>query len=152
MDSQSTPSLVGTWRLLSWIRAAADGGREPNWDEHPLGLLVYAADGTMSAQLYDSRRPPLGGPWDQVTAEAARTAFIGMASYYGRYSLDAQAGTVTHWVEGAMAPDMIGGTQVRGYRFLSPDRIELSVVNNSEGLSHPAGDVLVWERVHRQQQ
>jgi hypothetical protein len=101
----------------------------------------------MTAQLYDSRRPPLGGPWDQATAKAARAAFVGMATYYGRYSLDAEARTVTHWVEGAMAPDMIGGTQVRGYRFLSPHRIELSVVSNSEGLSHPAGDVLVWERV-----
>lgn len=95
---------------------------------------------------------PSGGPWDQVTAEAARTGFVGMASYYGSYSLDTQAGTVSHWVESAMAPDMIGGTQVRGYRFLSPDRIELSVVSNSEGLSNTAGDVLVWERVHRQQQ
>jgi len=61
MNQHDTASLVGTWRLLSWLRAAADGGQEPNWDEHPLGLLVSTADGTMSAQLYDSRRPPLGG-------------------------------------------------------------------------------------------
>jgi hypothetical protein len=137
---------VGAWRLVSFIVSERDGGSRPYWDDRASGLIIYTRDGRVSAQLYDARRPRLGTVWDRAEAQAARAAFGGMASYYGRYRIDASRGTVTHTIEGAMSPDWIGTELVRGYRFLGPDRVELRVLTSAEG--PVAGDVvLTWERV-----
>lgn len=144
--AQQDPSLVGTWRLVSFVIADGKGAARQYWDERASGLIVYTPDGRVSAQLYDARRPRLGTPWDRAEASAAQAAFVGMASYYGRYSVDASRGTVTHAIEGAMSPDWIGTELVRGYRFLGPNRVELRVLTSAEGRA--AGDVvLTWERV-----
>ena len=140
------PSLVGTWRLISFVTSDGAGATRQYWDDRASGLIVYTSHGCVSAQLYDARRPRLGTPWERVSPAAAQAAFVGMASYYGRYRVDAARSTVTHHIEGAMSPDWIGTDLVRGYRFLTPDRIELRVLTSADGQS--AGNVvLVWERV-----
>jgi hypothetical protein len=143
--AQTPPNLVGTWRLVSVNIADTTGRQRPYWDEHPTGLIIYTADGHVAAQVYDSRRARLGVPWESSTAEAARTAFVGMSTYFGTYTVDAAARTVTHMVEGAMAPDWIGTRLVRSYRFLDPDRVELSVVPDGQVVA--SGLVLVWQRI-----
>lgn len=55
------------------------------------------------------------------------------------------ARTVTHIVEGSMAPDWIGTKLVRSFRFLDPDRVELGVVPDAQLMA--TGLVLVWQRV-----
>lgn len=145
--AQSAPSIVGTWRLVSYVRTDSAGAVHPYWDDRPNGLIIYTADGHVAAQLYDSRRPPVGHPWERATPEAARTAFVGLVTYFGTYALDSAAGTVTHSVEGAMAPDWIGSTLVRAYRFLGPDRVELRVTQDARGQRVVNGAALVWERV-----
>jgi hypothetical protein len=73
---------------------------------------------------------------DSASAEAARAEYVGSATYFGTYTVDTTAHTVTHAVEGAWLPDWIGRRLVRRYRFDGPNRLELSV----------SGYVLVWER------
>jgi len=141
-----TPSLVGTWRLVSFVTPAGSGGWRPYWDDRASGLIVYTPDGQVSAQVYDARRPRLGTPWERVSPSAAQAAFVGMASYYGRYRVDASRSTVTHAIEGAMSPDWIGAELVRGYRFLGPNRVELRVLTSADGQS-AENAVLLWERV-----
>ncbi len=143
--AQSSPSLVGAWRLESMFVRDADGKATPYWGDRPTGLIVYTADGHMAAQVYDTRRPRLGVPWESAGAETARTAFVGLSTYFGTYAIDGSAQTVTHTVEGAMVPDWVGTKLVRRYRFLTPDRVELSVVPDAQLPS--AGLVLVWQRV-----
>lgn len=139
-------SLVGAWRLGSFVRSDGKGGVRQYWDEHAIGLIIYTRDGLVSAQLYDARRTRLNTAWDRASAPAAQAAFSGMASYYGRYSVDAPKGTVTHAIEGAMSPDWIGTKLVRGYRFLGHDRVELRVLTSAEGPVDGA-TALVWERI-----
>jgi hypothetical protein len=139
-------SIVGTWRLVSFL--AVDGqGAAPYWDAAATGLIIYTADGYVAAQLYDARRPRLGKEWEQADPSTARTLFAGLATYYGRYTVDTEASTVTHLVEGAMSPDWVGSRLVRSYRFLGPDRIELGILTNAEGQPATNRMVLVWERV-----
>jgi hypothetical protein len=140
-----TPALVGTWRLSAMTREDESGHPHPFWGDQPLGLLVYTSDGHVSAQVYDARRPELGVPWDSAGAEAARSAFAGLATYFGTYAIDTEAGTVTHTVEGAMAPDWIGARLIRSYKFTSPNRIELRVVADAQVAV--TGLVLTWDRV-----
>jgi hypothetical protein len=144
-EAQSTPSLVGAWRLVSIDAPDATGALQPYWGEKPVGLIIYTADGHMAAQLYDSRRPRLDMPCESASPDAARTAFVGLSTYFGTYAVDTTANTVTHTVEGAMAPDWIGSKLVRRYRFLDSDRVELSVVPDAQVVAQ--GLVLVWQRM-----
>jgi hypothetical protein len=144
--SLANTSLVGTWRLVSFVTSDGQGGVRQYWDERASGLIIYTPEGLVSAQLYDARRPRLGTVWDRASAAAAHAAFSGMASYYGQYSVDAAQGTVTHTIEGAMSPDWIETKLIRRFRFLGPNRVELRVLTSAEG--HVGGDtVLTWERV-----
>lgn len=59
--------LVGTWRLVSWRRLAADGSVGYPFGTDALGWLVYTADGFMAATVARARRPPFAasdiGDW-----------------------------------------------------------------------------------------
>jgi lipocalin-like protein len=125
----------------------SSGGVQPYWDDRPLGLIVYTSDGHVSAQLYDARRGRLGARWTSVSPDAARSAYAGLITYFGTYTIDAASQTVTHLVEGAMSPDWIGTKLVRAYRFLDPNRLELRTLTSGDGARAPTGTVLIWERL-----
>lgn len=147
-EAQSAADFVGDWRLVSVMQPDSVGVLRPFWGPNPLGLIRYSANGLMAVQLYDERRPSLGvASWQDASPAAARAAFIGLAAYYGTYTVDTVAKTVSHRVDGASAPEWIGLTLVRGYRFLSGDRIELRVITGEDGRPTTRGQVLVWERV-----
>ena len=140
------PQLVGEWQLTSFVIRDSGGAAHPWWDDKPGGFIIYTADGFVSAQLYDTRRPRLNIRWDSAGAQAARAQFAGLTTYYGTYVLDTIAHTVTHTVDGAMAPDWVGRKLVRGYRFLSPNEVELRVITNANGRPTSTGPILVWRR------
>ena len=117
--------LVGAWRLVTLHNpgAPAAGPDGPAAD----GLIVYDAGGYMSAQILSPEGEPGGG----------RT----FHSYFGPYSLDAEAATVTHHRIANTTPDAPRDV-VRGYRFAAEDELVLS----PEG--HP-GMALTFRRARR---
>ena len=136
--------FLGTWRLVSWQIPGEDG--EPRY---PLGmdargLLAYAPDGYMFAQLMaPGRQSFLGGDPLGGSAAECQAAMHGYHTYCGRYRFEEDA--VIHTVEMSLFPNLIGQEQVRYYRF-DGDRLALStppLVRN--GLSGVAR--LIWERV-----
>ncbi len=143
------PSIVGTWRLVAFTAPDSTGRQRAVWGEHPNGQIIYTADGRMSAQLYDPTRAKLGAIAFARPFLGPQPTYGGMYTYFGRWTLDTKAHTVSHHVEGAMAPDWIGGTLVRGYRFVTPDRLELRVMTDATGRTIENGSVLVWERIGR---
>ena len=148
LPAQSAPSVVGTWRLVSMGRTDSTGRFVPSWDDHPAGRITYTADGHMAAQLYDTRRAPLGANVAAADSAAVRAAFLGLITYFGRYTIDAADHLVRHKVEGASRPDWVSGTLVRSYRFLTPDRLELTVVTDYAGHRVTGSPtVLAWERI-----
>jgi len=143
--TQMEPSIVGAWRLVSFLTADAAGVFKPVWEE-PTGLIVYTADGQMAAQLYDAKRPKIG-PLAIVSPLAAeQPSFRGLYTYFGTFTLDPAKQTVMHHVQGAMAPDWVGSTMEREYRFLTPDRLELRARNDPSGKPAVGASLLVWER------
>jgi hypothetical protein len=148
-SAQTPDTIVGTWQLVSFVSADSSGQQRPVWGEHPTGLIVYTSDGHVSAQLYDPRRPRAPQVEAATPSTGAQGRYSGLYTYFGTYSLDATAHTVSHHVEGAMAPDWIGSTLVRAYRFLGPDRLELRVITDASGRRRDNGSILVWERVRR---
>jgi hypothetical protein len=82
--------LVGTWRLVS-----IEGGATPaNRGQKPTGLIYYDNLGNMAAQIMPDRPRPkwTGTPTPEQMAEA----FRGYTAYFGTYTIDEKASTVTH--------------------------------------------------------
>ena len=88
-------AVLGGWELVSFVaRNVATGD-----DRHPLGttprgLILYTADGHMSAQLADA---DMGG----------------YISYGGRFSVDEETSTLRHDVIVSMMPELLAQPQFR---------------------------------------
>ena len=87
----------------------------------------------MSAQLGCAQIDLSDLSREDAQGQASRRHF----SYYGTYTLDESAQTVTHHVEGSSSPNMVGTDQVRAFVFEGNDQITLSP---------PGGAKLVWLR------
>lgn len=112
--------LVGAWRLVDF-HIHFDDGRpsvEP-FGPGAQGLLVYSADGWMSAILSRADRPGLDVPRLEAAHRATDTskarAFDGYLSYGGRWRIEGD--TVVHTVQWALVPDIVGREQRRRFRF-----------------------------------
>lgn len=145
--------IVGTWRLRSFVITFEDG-RTPQhpFGKKPLGLLLYTAEGWMSATLSRARRDPLGvGRLERYTEahESARAdAFDTYLAYSGRWRLEAPSEgvvEVVHEVELALLPDLVGVENRRRVRFPEEGLLELSyALVATSGLRRTY--TLTWER------
>ena len=136
-NAQETPpgvDLVGSWRLESWTlengspRCSQEEGRVS-------GQIIYTSDGHMSAQL-GCAQIDLSNLDDLSPQDGRRRLSRRHLSYYGRYTLDRSAQTVTHHVEGSSNVGMVGTDQVRSFFSEGNDHIVLS----------PGSSQLVWLR------
>jgi hypothetical protein len=128
--------FIGTWRLVS---IEVNGQADPNRGAHPTGLIYYDAAGYMAAQIMPERsRPKYVG--SQPTPEEAKTALIGYTAYFGTYTVDEHARTVTHHRKGCVNPGLVGVDAVRRYEFAAGGRLILSPVENPSSR-------LTWERI-----
>jgi len=134
--------LVGAWQLQSAEFRFADGRVARAYDS---GLLVYTADGYMSAQLMRAERPAfdaadrLGGTPDQIVA-----AYQGYRAYAGTYTIDDAARTVTHHSVWNLLPNEVGADQMRFFEF-DGARLILRTPPLMLG-GRAATGVLVWSR------
>jgi glyoxylase-like metal-dependent hydrolase (beta-lactamase superfamily II) len=126
--------FVGTWSLVS-----IDGGANTtNRGGKPTGVIYYDATGHMAAQIQPDRERPrwTGTP----TPEQAYERWRGYTAYFGTYTIDAKAGTVTHHREGMLDPGAVDF--VRKFEFAG-DRLILTPVGGAN--ANPAH--LTWERL-----
>ena len=141
--------LVGSWSLSSFEITFSDG-RAPL---HPFGrdasgLLVYAADGHMSAILSRSDRAPLGVARLETSAAAGaaakQAAFDSYLSYAGQWRVEGHS--VIHTVTLAQTPELVGAEN-RRLATLDGDTLRLRYE-----LTARSGVVrryaLVWRRCH----
>ena len=111
-------SLLGAWSLTECAEIMPDGSKRFPLGEDAMGQVVYTADGRMSAQLVRAGRPAF--PSDDSRSarmQDAAEAFHQYFGYFGRYEVDAGAGTVTHFIEGASFPNLERKAQGRTFRF-----------------------------------
>ncbi|MDX1617014.1 MAG: lipocalin-like domain-containing protein [Candidatus Promineifilaceae bacterium] len=110
MDAEK---LLGAWELRSLRAMSPEGEISYPWGENLSGMLIYLPDGVMTAVLMQSGRPNLGSGLGDRPAEEMRAILQGFDAYCGTYSLDMEAGIVTHHVEAARAPEWVGSHQIR---------------------------------------
>ena len=138
-------SFVGSWRLESWT--TAEGAARCGGEARPTGQIMYSLDGHMSAQLGcpepttaasgGGEETADGEDDEELTVEEARRQMTRRHfSYYGRYTVDPDARTVTHHVLGSVSPGWVGEDRIRSYSFETDDRLMLDA----------DGAKLVWLR------
>lgn len=143
---QAAANFVGAWRLVSYESRDSMGAVQYPWGKGAVGQLLYDARGNMSAMIMKPDRTPFASQdLRRGTDAEVRTAFEGFLAYFGTYTVDAVKGTVTHHVRGASYPNVVGGDQVRHYRF---DGMQLVLSTPPIQIGgRPLTTVLVWERV-----
>ena len=139
--------FAGTWQLVDSYSERA-GARAP----FPLGSgvsgrLHYDLAGTMAAQLMGGGRAEFSSRDPRAVSDGEyRAAFQSHTAYYGRYTIDAQAGTVTHHVEGATVPNWPGQDQLR-YFALVGRRLTLRTPPMRGNDGEKSVHTLVWEKL-----
>lgn len=118
-----TGRMVGAWLLEAYTQGEAGGAISYPMGAEPYGMLQYGADGWMSVII--SRREQ----GIEYTPGSDSYAFHQFVSYYGRYSMDWEAGAVTHHTIYATYAPMHAVDLLRKLDFLSEDVITLSAFN-----------------------
>ena len=128
--------FIGMWRLVA---ITADGRESPGRGARPTGLITDHQSGWMAAQIRPDR-PPVGCKGEKPSAEEALAAIHGYTAYFGTFSIDEAARTVTHHRKGSVTPGWERHPEfVRRYEFVGADRVILRPLGNL--------NELVWERL-----
>jgi hypothetical protein len=152
-DTQTPPRtsaadrLIGTWSLVSY--ESSDTESKQFRGPKPIGLLYYDRTGHMAVQIApDRQRRRFTGPQagvftgPQPTPDEALDAISGYAAYFGTYTVDERAQTVSHKRVGNINPGGLGDF-VRRFEFLTEDRIALVPQERTDLRAVR----LTWERV-----
>jgi Lipocalin-like domain len=124
--------FFGAWR---YVGSSLDGQPVPGRGDNPRGIICYDPSGHMSVQVApDLPRAKVG---KEATPDEAKTALSGYVAYFGTYSIDEAARTVTHHRQASVQPGDVGDL-VRGYEFTG-DRLIL----RPPGTTHE----VIWERI-----
>ncbi|MEZ5969735.1 MAG: lipocalin-like domain-containing protein [Hyphomonas sp.] len=142
-------AMIGSWQLTTREDHAADGRviRESALGADPLGLLIYDRGGNFAAQFMrrDRSGPAAMAPVQKVSGANNTMPTDGYDAYFGTYTADDAAGTVTQTLVAALSRENVGQVVTRD---LAVDGDTLTV---SLGTTLPDGTpvtrILKWARV-----
>jgi hypothetical protein len=133
--------FIGTWRLVSTEQRTAKGEvvPRPAGAAERTGYIIYDPAGYMAVSIMPVGRKKYAAP--QATEAEALAAISGYAGYFGTFTIDAAAKTVTHQLQGSLDPGM-APDQVRHFE-LTGNRITLKPPPAANGNQ----SALTWERM-----
>lgn len=138
--------LIGTWRLVSYETQGSDGSVVYPMGQEVIGLIMYVPDGYMSANLMVPRRPVFtGGSARSALPGELTAAGAGYFGYAGRFEVDEAGKTVTHHIDVALVPNLLGSAQRRHVVLDGARLILRGDPLLTEG--RMAAPVITWERV-----
>ena len=113
--------IIGRWRLTGYEAAGQDDIIHP-MGKDAIGVLDYSADGKVSVHIMGE----------------------GYFAYYGDYTVDERASTITHRLEMASEPSFVGASNLRRAE-LKGSTLVLSGEMTFEGKSRTIK--VVWKRL-----
>lgn len=137
--------LTGAWQLESWTIGYSDRDELTTpFGEEPQGLLLYTADGWMSASICRPGRAPFpeGQSPRSIGDEVKARAYASYFHYAGRYRV--VDGDVIHYVSQSLNPNFPGSEQLR-HAELDGHTLVLSGKDEVAGVTRFHS--LVWHRI-----
>jgi hypothetical protein len=117
-DREHIASFLGSWDLVSFEHVLPSGEASKPFGNSPVGLLVYQADGRMSAQVSTDGPTRLSSDDSfEASLEEAAGAWRTYFGYWGCFEVCPEEGVVVHRVQGSSFPNWIGTDQARHFRF-----------------------------------
>jgi len=142
--------LIGAWKLMSYIEKPMNGS-DPVYprEQKQEGILVYTADGYMSAHLMQPERQKFAsGDWSCGTDEEIKGAALGYFAYAGPFYVDEERQTLTHEVFLSLDPNWVGQSQIRVAK-IEDDILHLSTEKPIKRGASETMYYLAWKRVER---
>lgn len=128
-----TSEIVGTWALVAADKLLPDGSRVSDYGNNPQGLVIFAADGYYSVQIYRADRLKFSsGDKLKGSPEEYKDASLSTSSHFGRYTVDPVKHTITFHIDRATFPNWDGTTQVRTYE-MKEDELSWKVPPRPDG-------------------
>jgi hypothetical protein len=139
--------IVGTWQLVSRVDRDTSGHviPEPSLGSDPVGYLIYDSKGHVAAQLMARHRSSASA---LITSEADSNNpahIAGYDSYFGRYEMDSKTHTVTHILDGALAPADVGRRITRRFH-VSGDTLTITFEPGTQA-NGKITRTIVWHRI-----
>ena len=133
--------LIGHWRLVGTEQVREGEPPTSTMGSGPLGLITYTADGHMLAQLGPAARPKVRAA--DATPAQVRELLRTQTSYFGTFTVDERARTVTHHRDGSQVPgerDFVRQIELSGSRLVLTT--PTTVVDGKKRFAR-----ITWERV-----
>jgi len=148
MTDKLRDKLIGAWKLVSFVEEPLNGS-PPNYPmgERPTGIIMYTADGYMSAQLMRANPGHFASDWFKATSEEYARVASAYFAYAGPFVVDEESSTVTHFVLVSLFPNWIGQKQQRIAR-IEGDALHLSTASPIQSGGRPVNAYLEWRRAH----
>ncbi|HET6159311.1 MAG TPA: lipocalin-like domain-containing protein [Dongiaceae bacterium] len=139
-------TLPGTWQLLSRIDVTASGERcaEPSLGEDPYALLFYDRSGNFAAQFMRRDRS-VEVPDGPGGAKNNSRAQGGYDAYFGTYTIDDEAGSVTQRLTGALSRENVGLVLTRAMDVEGDTLVIKLDTNAADGTA--VTRTLTWRRI-----
>jgi Lipocalin-like domain len=106
-------SVVGRWRLASYVAHADDGSVSNPLGPNPEGSLVYTEGGWMSAHLAAGERDDLPADVAGGSESDRAAAYSSYFAYCGTYVI--RGDTIVHHVAMSLMPNWVGTDQTRHF-------------------------------------
>ena len=140
-DREHIAPFLGSWDLVSFEHVLPSGEAAIPFGNSPAGLLVYQAEGRMSAQVSIGSATRLSSDDSlEVSVEEAAAAWRTYFGYWGCFKVCPEEGVVVHRVQGSSFPNWIGTEQARHFRFDGANRLILETESASGRYT------LTWQR------
>jgi hypothetical protein len=144
LSREINEQFLGTWSLVAVENTNGDGSKTLPYGEHPVGLLVFSANGDYAIQILKAVRPKVAAnDKNKATAEENAALVQGNNSHFGVYSIDDIKHTITFNVQHAFYPNWEGNLQVRNYT-LENNVLSYIVTNTTNGGAITAK--VVWKK------
>jgi hypothetical protein len=139
-------TLPGTWQLLSRIDITASGQRkaEPSLGDDPVALLIYDRSGHFAAQFMRRDRSSVVADSASGGSNNSR-ARDGYDAYFGTYTVDDRAGTVTQQLQGALSRENVGAVLTRAMQVNGDELVIQLATTAPDGTE--VTRTLTWRRV-----
>jgi hypothetical protein len=117
-------AILGIWKLKSREDMDATGQihLDPFLGRDPLGILCFAPN-HFAAQFMKRDRSLQENVAERVQTKNNTAAVNGYDAYFGTYSINEIAGTLTTHLEGSISPINVGSTYVRDVRVVGNELI-----------------------------
>jgi Lipocalin-like domain len=117
-------AILGVWTLKSRedVNAAGQIHLDPFLGPNPLGIICFASS-HFAAQFMKRDRSHQENQTQRAQTKNNTAGVNGYDAYFGTYSIDQTAGTLTTHLEGSISPNNIGSTFVRDARVVASELI-----------------------------